>query len=439
MMGAMKHFCCFLFSPNLAQIIMNPINRSLATALTVIGLVSLAPLFSSESQANPSPAESNSTLATKLDLPPLPPEMPVWMDNKDKNHIYRQRGVYNDGIYHVPELALDLNAVAVGHALAYEDLVTGKADGLESQTFEQIDRVLKNPPRFMPDEASISPTFGRLYGVLEQVFDWTHILHAQTFDVLASPDMTDAEKDAEIERLYQFYLTSVPYAITGLPMNMGYLDSQPYSQAFRKKYPKVNGLFWGYHWLQGSVYDLLAGKTSAEQNELYATMGNQYRQVELYRRDREFMPMFAELSPKFAARFPQLSNTFDNLHMLHDMVNDILASEGMTETEQKEQIQRAIWMVMAANHQNEEPGKDYGGDGLHDHRFVEGIPGMGLMPATVNHENHSAPASSEKVDHSEHERPSKEHSDAIKEDHSEHEHPSKEHSDAMQEDHGEHK
>jgi len=90
MMGAMKHFCCFLFSPNLAQIIMTPINRSLATALTVIGLVSLAPLFASQSAANPSQAESNPTLATKLDLPPLPPAMPAWMDNKDKNHIYRQ-------------------------------------------------------------------------------------------------------------------------------------------------------------------------------------------------------------------------------------------------------------------------------------------------------------------------------------------------------------
>ncbi len=89
----------------------------------------------------------------------------------------------------------------------------------------------------------------------------------------------------------------------------------------------MNGLFWGYHWLQGSVYDLLTGKTSAEQNKLYATMGKQYRQVELYRRDREFMPMFAEVSPKFAARFPQISNTFDNLHMLHDMVNDILARQ----------------------------------------------------------------------------------------------------------------
>jgi hypothetical protein len=35
----------------------------------------------------------------------------------------------------VPKLARDLNAVAVGHAMAYEDLVTGKAAGLETDTF----------------------------------------------------------------------------------------------------------------------------------------------------------------------------------------------------------------------------------------------------------------------------------------------------------------
>ena len=130
-----------------------------------------------------------------------------------------------------------MNALAVGHAFAYEDLVTGKAKDLETKTFNRIDWVLKNPPRFMPDEANVSPTFGRKYGVLEQVFDWTHILHAQTVDVLASTKLTDAQKDAEIERLYQFYVESVPYVVTPLPMNMGYLDSQPYSKAFRQEHP----------------------------------------------------------------------------------------------------------------------------------------------------------------------------------------------------------
>ena len=331
-------------------------------------------------------------------LQAIPDDIPAWMYNKQRNHIYPQRGVYNNAIYNVRDLALDLNAIAVGHAFAYEDIVTGKAKDLETKTYQKINWVLKNPPKFMPDEGNISPTFGRKYGVLEQVFEWAHIFHAQTVDVLASSKLTNEEKEAEIEKLYQFYLTKVPYAISGLPMNMGYLDSQPYSKAFRQKYPKVNGLFWGYHWLQGTMYDLLYEKTLEEQKQAYKQVGKQYHSQELYRTDRAFMPMFAELSPKFARRFPAISTTFDNLHMLHDMVNDILASDWLTTQQKDEQITRAIWLVMAANHQGMEAGKNYGGEGLHDHRFESGIPGMGLMPADISHEdhNHENPHNSEK-------------------------------------------
>jgi hypothetical protein len=245
---------------------------------------------------------AKAAVANAQTLPALPTNLPNWIDNKDKNHIYRKRGSYNDAVYNIRPLALDLNALAVGHAFAYEDLVTGKAKDLETKTFNRIDWVLKNPPRFMPDEANVSPTFGHKYGVLEQVFDWTHILHAQTVDVLASTKLTDAQKDAEIERLYQFYVESVPYVVTPLPMNMGYLDSQPYSKAFRQEHPKVNGLFWGYHWLQNTMYDTLYGKTLSEQRNAYTKTGKRYHEVELYRTDRPFMPMFAELSPKFAMK-----------------------------------------------------------------------------------------------------------------------------------------
>lgn len=320
-------------------------------------------------------------------LPAMPTNLPDWIDNKDTNHIYRKRGSYNDAIYNVRPLALDLNALAVGHAFAYQDMVTGKANELETETFDRINRVLNNPPRFMPDEANISSAFGRKYGVLEQVFDWTHILHAQTVDVLASTELTDAEKDAEIERLYQFYSEKVPYAITPLPMNMGYLDSQPYSKAFRQKNPKVNGLFWGYHWLQGTMYDTLYGKTLEEQRTAYATVGKHYHEVELYRTDRPFMPMFAEVSPDFAKKFPHISNTFDNLHMLHDMVNDILASDWMSQEQKEGQIKRALWMVSAEAHEAMKPGDFNPADPLHDHRFMAGMPGMGMMPeGLMNHD-----------------------------------------------------
>jgi hypothetical protein len=314
-------------------------------------------------------------------LPPLPTKLPAWMNNTRKNHIFYKRGAYNYDVYNVRPLALDLNAVAVGHALAYEDLVTGKAATLETKTFERIQRVLKNPPKFMPDEASLSPTFGRKYGVLEQVFDWTHILHAQTVDVLASTKLTHAEKEREIEALWKFYFESVPYAISPLPLNMEWLDSQPYSMAFRTKYPKVNGLFWGYHWLQGTMYDSLYGLTLEQQKRSYEIIGKRYHTTELYRTDRPFMPMFAEVSPRFAARFPHIANAFDNLHMLHDMVNDILASPWMSERQKDDQIKRAMWIVSADAHRNEKPGDN--GGGMHDHRFMEGMPGMGMMKGST--------------------------------------------------------
>jgi hypothetical protein len=311
-------------------------------------------------------------------LPPLPEKLPRWLDNKQRNHLFYKRGRYNFDIYRLPRLARDLNAVSVGHALAYEDLVTGKAAGLETRTYGRIVRVLKNPPRFMPDEAAISPTFGRKYGVLEQVFDWTHVLHAQTVDVLASKELSQSQKDREIEKLWEFYFKSVPYAITPLPLNMDYLYSQPYSQAFRKTYPRVNGLFWGYHWLQGVMYDTLYRVSPEDQKLAYEIVGEQYREQELYRTDRPFMPMFAELSPVFAERYPYIANAFDNLHMLHDMVNDILATPWMTERQREEQIKRAIWLVSAEAHAGEKPGVT-SADPAHDHRHFVGMPGMGMM------------------------------------------------------------
>jgi hypothetical protein len=316
--------------------------------------------------------------AERQPLPTLPEKLPSWLENKQKNHIFTKRGRYNFDIYNVPKLARDLNAVAVGHAMAYEDLVTGRATGLETKTFERINRVLKNPPRFMPDEAALSPTFGRRYGVLEQVFDWTHVLHAQTVDVLASKELSAADKDREIEALWRYYFESVPYAITPLPMNMAFLDGQPYSGAFRKQYPKVNGLFWGYHWLQGSMYDLLYRVAPADQEASYQVLGERYHKMELYRTDRPFMPMFAEVSPRFAARFPEIANAFDNLHMLHDMVNDILASDWMIDAEKRQQIKRAVWLVSADAHRGEKPGSE-SADRMHDHRSFEGMPGMGMM------------------------------------------------------------
>lgn len=313
-------------------------------------------------------------------LQPLPSQLPAWMHNRQYNEVFYRRGKYNFDIYNVDAMARDFNAIAVGHAFAYEDLVNGRGRELETKTFDRIDWVLKHPPKNMPGEKFLSPKFARTYSALEQVFDWTHVLHGQTIDVLASTDLTQAEKEAEIERLWRYYKDEAPYTVSGLPMNMALLDSQAYSQAFRTQYPKVNGLFWGYHWLQGAVYDMLwTSRSLNDRRQQYTIVGKRYRDVELFRTDRAFMPMFAETSPLFARRFPHIANAFDNLHMLHDMVNDILASDWMTERQKAEQINRAIWMVSDAAHPGESAGDFKGADALHDHRYMDSQPGMGMM------------------------------------------------------------
>lgn len=307
---------------------------------------------------------------------------PAWMSSPYSDHLFYNRGPYNFAIRKLPKFAADMYGTGVGHAMAYEALVTGREKQLESRVFEQITKALKAPPTLPVDESTIQPTFAKRYGALEKVFDWAHLLHFQTLDVLTYRGWNDAQKEAELDRLWKFY-SSQPFAITGLPMNMEVQDGQSYSGAFRKKYPKVNGLFWGYHWLQSSGYDMLYRTPMNSHAPQYEVVGDAYRQTELFKTDREFMPMMGELSPRFSARFPEIANSFDNLHMLHDNVNDILATPGLTLADQKRLINEAIWRVLQSTHVGEVSG-DGLPNSLHDHRAVPGMPGMGWMKGTTD-------------------------------------------------------
>ena len=310
-------------------------------------------------------------------MPKVPENLPRWLNSRGADHLFYKAAPYNWAINRIPAFAQDMYATGVGHAMAYEALVTGKKGELESKTFATIDYVLNNPPTKPIDEAAVSPRFVQKYGYLEKVFDWAHTLHFQTIDVFTHPGWSDSQKEAEIERLWAFY-SAEPYAISGLPMNMEYLDSFPFSGAFRQNYPKVNGLFWGYHWLQTVNYDMLFRVPTADQRPQYSLVGQRYHENELYKTDRDFMPMTAEMSPRFARRFPQIANAFDNLHMLHDNVNDILAQSNLSESEKETQVKVAIYRVLASTHKGEEAGEG-AEKTLHDHRFPNGMPGMGMM------------------------------------------------------------
>jgi hypothetical protein len=60
------------------------------------------------------------------------------------------------------------------------------------------------------------------------------------------------------------------------------------------------------------------------------------------------MPMSAAVAPAFTSRYPEAAVIFDNLHALHDVVSDVLATPTFSPDEKRSAILLAI-----ARYQNE--------------------------------------------------------------------------------------
>jgi len=122
------------------------------------------------------------------------------------------------------------------------------------------------------------------------------------------------------------------------------MESRPYSTAFRRRYPRFNGLIWSYHWLQLALYEVLMSDSSravrrpaveraiARFNAMIACPASQLPTV---------MPYAAAVAPRFAERYPEAAAIFDNLHSLHDVVSDILASPAVPLAKKREKLLQA--------------------------------------------------------------------------------------------------
>jgi hypothetical protein len=127
---------------------------------------------------------------------------------------------------------------------------------------------------------------------------------------------------------------------------MELMEGQSYSLAFRRKFPKYNGLIWSYHWLQMTLYDaLLAGETPAERRANVALVTNRF--WDMLRGGQSSLPAMMPMSPaiatRFSARYPEAAIIFDNLHSLHDVVSDILTNPAVP----RDQKRRAILAAAA--------------------------------------------------------------------------------------------
>lgn len=268
-------------------------------------------------------------------------------DRRDETFYYA--GSFNwQFLARHPEGARLFNAFDYGHAILYERLLTlspAKAtDALAKDFVFLTEKLLVKPPRFAIAEETVMPHYAKLAWPAKQTFDWAHLLHRQVYDVYADPRFTAAQRDTLIERITDDYLANRDYALAPVPKAMELMDEQPFSQRFRREQPRFNGLIWAYHWLQVGLYEpLIAGGDEAAKAKGVRDVVARFRtMIADSATFPQVMPMTAAVAPRFAAAHPRAAAIFDNLHMLHDIISDILASPTMSTAAKRAEILRQL-------------------------------------------------------------------------------------------------
>jgi len=237
------------------------------------------------------------------------------------------------------------NAFDYGHGILYETLYA-RPDAppslLEDKEYDFITKkLLVRPPRVPLEESAIEIEYAKLAPEAKIMFDWAHILHRQLYDVLADERLSREEQDRAAAELIRYYKSRADIAFSSIPKTMQLMEGQYYSTVFRQRYPKFNGLIWAYHWLQIGLYEpLIAGRTPEERRSGIALALGRFWEMLLDPPGSmpRVMPMTSAIAPRFTERHPRAAAIFDNLHMMHDIVSDVLAADTVPHERKREVI-----------------------------------------------------------------------------------------------------
>src|SRR5262245_22784830 len=301
-----------------------------------------------------------------------------WFTQRD--HLFYLRGPWNWALYHsLPVLYEEFNGIDFGHAHLAETLLTTQDTAAVEQARLEVLDFIDSKPRLPPDEEFIAPTFHRLAWEVQNVFDWTHQLHRDLYDLFAADTVTD--KDTAYRVIVAHYLAQAQ-AITPLALDhAGALWSFPESRHFVQRFPKFNAQIWAYHWLQAKVAEVQLGRSvSEQQTALIPVLAEYHQYLNSPPLHWAFMPMLQEVAPTFSQRFPEAANIFNNLHMLHDNIDDVLSSPELFATLEAKRA-RIYFLLDIYLNRNHQPGDDRyaqyrAAAGMeHHHGGHEGAPG----------------------------------------------------------------
>jgi hypothetical protein len=234
-----------------------------------------------------------------------------------------------------PEAQRLLFAFDYGHALVYETLIFQKGDIKNPKEFEKemlskIFTILNNPPSIKVDEGDIAPSYVYKFPLVINLFDWSHMLHQFVLDVLVTSEDRGPKMIARINEIYEKYKSNKPIMITDECKSMLFMDGHYFSKSFRRQFPSFNLLIWSYHWFQIKLYEALLAPTKMERDFGVADTIVKFKSLisDLPESaDFDMMPETAVEAPTFAKLFPKIPAAFDNNHMLHDIVSDMITSD----------------------------------------------------------------------------------------------------------------
>lgn len=204
---------------------------------------------------------------------------------------------------------------------------------------------LLDPPDTEPHMAYWAPHTAQAFWDVFRAIDWTHVHHGMTYDVMSSHQV-DWDGKAELTaKTVRAYLDRDPLARSPAPLDVtmrrANVMMKPYFGAWREKYPLSTEFFYVAHWWHPTIYEaiMIAGNDEEQDLSVQQVVGLTLQALE----DRpQRMLLSREIMPRYSRMSPESANVFDNLHMLHGIVYDLLAYEDWTFAQKEAEIERVL-------------------------------------------------------------------------------------------------
>jgi hypothetical protein len=232
-----------------------------------------------------------------------------------------------------PEVDALFDASELVQALTLEYLAARAEAPTEEHDAEIFDRlvreVLANAGNL---QAQPTPNFDRIAPQARAVFDWGRMLQRQIFDIYADDSVSD--RIAAVDEVVEYYLSRPELAVSAKPKSIDLMDENHYSHTFHFDYQLTNGLLWAFRWLQFAAYEpLMLYATPERQQEGFFTVVDRFRRKldEVPASFPEETPTAPAITPELTRRHQEAAIILDNLHMLQDVVADILVNDEVTD------------------------------------------------------------------------------------------------------------